>query len=106
MLDQVNATNKTVKDPKLYFNTVIASITSLKSFVHSQRECFAVYERSGADISGTAEYMHARPRKRNVRLAPLDYGREPEAQMTPSQMFHVENFRSIYHSTRTTIICI
>ena len=78
-LDRVNATNKTVQDPKLDFNTVFTSITSLKSFVHSQCECFAVYERSEADISGTAEYVHARQRKRNVHLAPLDYGREPEA---------------------------
>lgn len=44
--------------------------------------------------SGTAEYLqsHARIRRRNVRLNPLDYGHAEEADLAPAKRFCTESY--------------
>ena len=91
ILQRANATNKGLQDPKLSLNTAVASLVSLKDFISSKRDSFEDYERQGKELSGSAEYAQAKIRKRtrNVRLNPLDYGREEEVQLTPSQSFRI-----------------
>jgi hypothetical protein len=38
-------------------------------------------------MSETEEYVHAHPRKTNVKLTPLDYGKAKEIQQTPTDKF-------------------
>jgi hypothetical protein len=73
-------------------NTAVATVKSLKSFVESKRESFTEYERQGVEIAGTAKYVQTRTRRRNVMLNPLDYGQAPEAVLSDSQKFRVQNF--------------
>ena len=83
ILERVNATSKTLQNPKLDINTAIACLKSLKCFVQSKRDTFDEYENQGKIKAGTAEYvqMHARVRRRNVRLTPLDYGQSSETHL-------------------------
>jgi hypothetical protein len=89
ILQRVNATNHSLQDAKLDVNTAIASLTSLKDFISSRRDCFDEYERQGKELSGSTKYAdtETRNRRRNVRLDPLDYGRAESAQRTPSQKY-------------------
>ena len=59
--------------------------------MEQKRDCFQAYEEQGAEKSGTTSYAETRRRQRNVRLNPLDYGREPEADLSPSRKFRVHN---------------
>ena len=92
ILNRANATSHVLQDPKLDLNTAVAAIKSLKSFVEQKRECFDAYEAQGEEKSGTTTYVQITQRQRNVRLNPLDYGRGPEANFSPSQKFRVANF--------------
>ena len=85
ILDKVNCTNKNLQNPKF-------DLEWLKKLVTSKRDCFNEYEKEGAQISGTTEYVTIRQPKRNVRLIPLDYGQSPEVQLTPSQTFRSQSF--------------
>ena len=62
-------------------------VVSLKRFVEAKREIFTEYERHGATLSGTSDYVQTRPRPRNVRF---DYGPASDAELTPSQKFRVQ----------------
>lgn len=92
ILERFNCTSKLLQDSQLDLNSAVAAVKSLKSFVQSKRDCFSDYEREGANKSGTTEYVQTRPRQRNVRLTPLDYGRTPEAVLSQSEKFRIENF--------------
>ena len=92
ILNRANATSHVLQDPKLILNTAVAAVKSLKRFVEQKRECFDAYETQGAVKSDTTSYAQATQRQRNVRLNPLDYERGPEADISPSQKFRVENF--------------
>lgn len=92
ILNRVNGTSHVLQSPKLDLNTAVASVKSLMKFIEEKRECFDAYERQGVEKSGTTSYVQKRQRRRNVRLNPVDYGREPEADLSPSQKFRVENF--------------
>lgn len=92
ILERVNVTSKMLQDSQLNLNCAVAAVKSLEHFTESKRDCFDDYERRGADKAGTTEYVATRQRQRNVRLNPLDYGREPEAVMSLSQSFRVQNF--------------
>ena len=88
----------------------MATVKSLKRYVDTKLECFNEYERQGAEKSGTTEYVQTRQRRRYVqtrqrrryvqtrqriryvRLNPLDYGRAPETELSPSQRFCAENY--------------
>ena len=96
ILSRANATSHVLQDPKLDLNTAIAAIKSLKSFVEQRRECFDAYEAQGEEKSGTTSYVQITQRQRNVRLNPLDYGRWPEANFSPSQRFRVAKFLPVF----------
>ena len=81
-----NATSRKLQDPKLDLNAAVAMVVSLKRFVEAKRETFTEYERHGATLSGTSDYVHTRQRPRNVRF---DYGPASDAELTPSQKFRV-----------------
>ena len=86
ILERVNATSRKLQDPKLDLNAVVAMVVSLKRFVEAKRETFTEYERHGATLSGTSDYVQTRQRPRNVRF---DYGPASDAELTPSQKFRV-----------------
>ena len=87
ILERVNATSRKLQDPKLDLNE--AMVVSLKRFVEAKRETFTEYERHGATLSGTSDYVQTRQRPRNVRF---DYGPASDAELTPSQKFRVTSY--------------
>ena len=66
-------------------------VLSLKRFVEAKRETFTEYERHGATLSGTSDYVQTRQRPRNVRF---DYHNRPasDAELAPSQKFRVTSY--------------
>ena len=56
-------------------NAAVAMVVSLKRFVEAKRETFTDYERHGATLSGTSDYVQTRQR-----------------ELTPSQKFRVTNY--------------
>ena len=70
-------------------NAAVAMVVSLKRFVEAKRETFTEYERHGATLSGTSDYVQTRQRPRNVRF---DYGPASDAELTPSQKFRVTSY--------------
>ena len=64
-------------------------VVSLKRFVEAKRETSTEYERHGATLSGTSDYVQTRQRPRNVRF---DYGPASDAELTPSQKFRVTSY--------------
>ena len=65
-------------------------VVSQKRFVEAERETFNEYERHGATLSGTSDYVQTRPRPRTVRF---DYnGPASDAELTPSQKFRVTSY--------------
>ena len=68
ILERVNATSRKLQDPALDLNAAVAMVVSLKRFVDSKRETFTEYERHGATLSGTSDYVQTRQRPRNVRM--------------------------------------
>lgn len=97
ILERVNACSKYLQNPNLDLNTALATVKSLKRFVESKRDCFTEFEKKGADLCGTALYSQtvSRTRQQNVRLIPLDYGRAPEAVLSASEKFRIDNFLPI-----------
>ena len=89
ILDRVNATSRKLQDPNLGLNAAVAMVVSLKRFVEAKRETFTEYERHGATLSGTSDYVQTRQRPRNVRF---DYGPVSDAKLTPSQKFRVTSY--------------
>ena len=68
ILESVNATSRKLQDPTLDLNAAVAMVVSLKRFVEAKRETFTEYERHGATLSGTSDYVQTRQRPRNVRM--------------------------------------
>ena len=68
ILERVNATSRMLQDPTLDLNAAVAMVVSLKRFVEAKRETFTEYERHGATLSGTSDYVQTRQRPRNVRM--------------------------------------
>ena len=89
ILERVNATSRKLQDPKLDLNAAVAMVVSLKRFVEAKRETFTEYERHGATLSDTSDYVQTRQRPRNVRF---DYGPASDAELTPSQKFRVTSY--------------
>ena len=50
---------------------------------------FTEYERHGATLSGTSDYVQTRQRPRNVRF---DYGPASDAELTASQKLRVTSY--------------
>ena len=69
-------------------NAAVAMVVSLKRFVEAKRETFTEYDRHGATLSGTSDYVQTRQRPRNVRF---DYGPASDAELTP-QKFRVTSY--------------
>ena len=94
ILQRVDATNRSLQSTKLDLNTSVASLTSLKDFVSSERDFFEGYERQGEELCGSSQYVQSvtRQRRRNVRLDPLDYGRAEETDLSPSLRYKAESF--------------
>ena len=67
-------------------------VVSLKRFVEAKRETFTEYERHGATLSDTSDYVQTRQRPRNVRF---DYGPASDAELTPSQKFRVTSYITV-----------
>ena len=57
ILERVNATSCKLQDPTLDLNAAVAMVVSLKRFVEATRETFTEYERHGATLSGTSDYV-------------------------------------------------
>ena len=95
ILERVNSCSRILQNSQIDLNTAVATVTALKTFVESKRDCFTEFETKGAETTGTTEYVQARAHRRNVRLIPLDYGKAPEAALTASDKFRTENFLSI-----------
>ena len=89
ILERVNATSRKLQDPKLDLNAAVSMVVPLKWFVEAKRETFTEYERHGATLSGTSDYVQTRQRPRNVRF---DYGPASDAELTPSQKFCVTSY--------------
>ena len=70
-------------------NAAVAMVVALKMFVDAKRETFTEYERHGATLSGTSDYVQTRQRPGNVRF---DYGPASDAELTPSQKFRVTSY--------------
>jgi len=68
ILERLNKTNKVLQDATLDLNTAISAIKSLKNFVQSKRDNFDQYEKQGAEISETTDYLKHRKRQRNNRF--------------------------------------
>ena len=77
------------QDPTLDLNAAVAMVVSLKRFVEAKRETFTEYERHGATLSGTSDYVQTRQRPRNVRF---DYGPASDDELTPSQKFRITSY--------------
>jgi hypothetical protein len=92
ILERVDSTNKLLQDPTLDLNTAVSAIRSLKNFVQSKRDKFDEYEKQGANISETTDYLKHRKRQRNIRLNPIDFHETPEVDLTSSQKFKIQNF--------------
>ena len=67
ILERVNATSRKLHDPTLDLNAAVAmvvspkiKVVSLKRFVEAKRETFTEYERHGATLSGTLDYVQTR----------------------------------------------
>ena len=91
--ERVNATSRKLQDPKLDLNAAVTMVVSQKRFVDAERETFTEYERHGATLSGTSDYVQTRPRPRNVRF---DYGPASDAELTPSQKFRVTSYIPVF----------
>ncbi|XP_065664567.1 uncharacterized protein LOC136086211 [Hydra vulgaris] len=78
ILERVDKTNKLLQDATLDLNTAISAIKSLKNFVQAKRDNFDQYEKQGAEISKTTDYLKHRKRQRNIRLNPIDFYETPE----------------------------
>ena len=89
ILERVNATSRKLQDSKLDLNAAVAMVVSLKRFVEAKRETFTEYERHGATLSGTSDYVQTRQRPRNVRF---DCRPASDAELTPSQKFRVTSY--------------
>lgn len=94
ILQRVDATNRSLQNPKLDLNAAVALLTGLKDCISSKRDDFKNYEKHGEQLSGSSEYVQntTRRRQRNVRLDPLDYGRAEEVQLSPSSKYKAESF--------------
>ena len=57
ILERVNATSRKLHDPKLDLNAAVTMVVSQKRFVEAKRETFTEYERHGATLSGTSDYV-------------------------------------------------
>ena len=79
------------RDWRVDLNAAVAMVLSLKRFVEAKRETFTEYERHGATLSGTSDYVQTRQRPRNVRF---DYHNRPasDAELAPSQKFRVTSY--------------
>ena len=64
-------------------------VVPLKRFVETKRETFTKYDRHGATLSGTSDYVQTRQRSRNVRF---DNGPASDAELTPPQKFRVASY--------------
>ena len=89
ILERVNATSRKLQDSKLDLNAAMAMVVSMKRFIEAKHETFTEYERHGATLSGTSDYVQTRQRPRNVRF---DYGPASDAELTPSQKFRVTSY--------------
>ena len=89
ILVRLNATSLKLQDPQLDLNAAVAMLKSLQNFIAAKRGAFFSYEQQGADLSGTAEYVKVRHRRRNLRF---DDGLALEAELTPSQKFRGGNY--------------
>ena len=87
--ERVNATSRKLQDPILDLNAAVAMVVPLKWCVEAKRETFIEYERHGATLSGTSDYVQTRQRPRNVRF---DYGPASDAELTPSQKCRVTSY--------------
>ncbi|XP_065652763.1 zinc finger MYM-type protein 1-like [Hydra vulgaris] len=89
--DDFEQTTKTRCDAN-YRNTATSAIKSLKNFVQAKRDNFDQYEKQGAEILETTDYLKHRKRQKNIRLNPIDFYETPEVDLTSSQKFKIQNF--------------
>lgn len=89
ILERVDKTNKLLQDATLDLNTAISAIKSLKNFVQAKRDNFDQYEKQGAEISETTDYLKHRKRQRNILINPIDFYETPEVDLTSSQKFKI-----------------
>ncbi|XP_065651224.1 uncharacterized protein LOC136079416 [Hydra vulgaris] len=82
----VDKTNKLLQDATLDLNTAISTIKSLKNFIQAKRDNFDQYEKQGAEISETTDYLKHRKRQRNIRLNPIDFYETPEEQLSNQEI--------------------
>jgi len=101
VLERVDSTNKLLQDPTLDLNIAVSTIKSLKSFVQAKRDKFNQYEKQGANILETTDYLNNRKRQRNIRLNPIDFNETPGVELALSQKFKTQNFLPVI----STFIC-
>ena len=71
-------------------------LKSLASFVQALRDQFDAFVVDGVECSGTEEFTRgSRRRKRNVRLAPLDYGHTPEVELDAKESFRISGYVAV-----------
>nr|XP_047141248.1 uncharacterized protein LOC124816200 [Hydra vulgaris] len=96
ILERVDKTNKLLQDAKLDLNTAISAIKSLKNFFQAKRDNFDQYEKQGAEISETTDYLKHRKRQRNIRLNPIDFYETPEDDIDEHLGNELIQFKEFY----------
>lgn len=92
VLDNLNRTSKYLQSSRMQLNTAIASLRSLRAYIHKTRDMFEKYEKLGAELTGINEYKNERVRQPSVRQNPLDYGKSSGVSFTPSESFKINQF--------------
>ena len=92
VLDNLNNTSKIIQSPQVLLNTALSCVRSLRENVASKRDSFDHYNQRGKELTNITEYKSDRVRRRNVRLNPLDYGKAPDVEFTPSEKFRILEF--------------
>ena len=92
VLDNLNNISKLIQSPKVLLNTALSCVRSLRENVASKRDSFNHYEQLGKGLTNITECKSDRVHRRNVRLNPLDYGKAPDVEFTPSEKFRILEF--------------
>lgn len=96
VLGRFDRTSKTLQSQATDLNTAVQLLKSLASFVQSLRDQFDTFVVDGVERSGTEEFTRgSRRRKRNVRLAPLDYGHTPEVELDAKESFRISGYVAV-----------
>ena len=105
ILNAVNKISLKLQSCDSDLNTSIGLLITLKLYVESIRENFENYETVGKEKSDSQVYElnQKRTRRQNLRLNPLDYGKEKNTEFTDFQKFRVECYLPVIDQIITSL---